>query len=741
MRFKLFPFVMLAACQSVDAVDMNQVEQGADVASGCDYNQVFGNATHTGRACSRGPVGMTVAQRLLQDPDAQAESDQFGFYALHPSSPLTSGNFLIYGAKAGFVSVDDRSPETYHVQAMQWSPSVTAPNAQLVPAWTAKTSWKPVDALLSIGGWTNGYVQQFQPIVVNQSVYIPEASGKIARRNLTTGAMIALIDPLAGTEFSGDPRVTTAGAPSSDSAGNVYITLTAWPLENNNSALPRQSWLVKVTGNTAVAVPWTAIATTNVGVPGGSDLCEWPFGTGGTPPATSSKSEPPLFKCGPQRPALNSPVAIRDNGNLVAFSYANNAQGSAWLIEIDGHDLHPIRASATTGHMLHGCGGPSGRLSVTSNACKVITDNGTTHLGFQPQFNRPMRMQGEDLDDNAPSIAPDGSVTIGGYTGGFTFGGNLDARGGLISFDRAGNFLAVNDEFGWEVTPTVRQHADGTWGYLQDRQRYSELVLGVGEYSPTWSLLSFGAPPVDENAIAIDFLDSGIALDTDGGHYGVNGNGHLYKFSATGGLLDAVELTNEDGTVRSMEGLSSYYARDAAGRVYVSYAGYVYVISGTGVQTAMTAERQAIVTAPTTAQIVGYHAKTERAASYPAPTPIEYPTLSLSQPTPGKPLDPGFCQENDTECGGAGPGGSSDTPESAIEQQAWGIGADSVEMPGCLAKSGSDGEYQCTANFDIPFAGRYGFVCIVKCTRNTDTWKETCEVKSCEPPVQGGVRE
>ena len=106
-------------------------------------------------------------------------------------------------------------------------------------------------------------------------------------------------------------------------------------IENNISVAPRGSWLVAVRpDDTARIRDWSTIASPAVGIPGPTDLCEYPFGTGGTGPATGPDSRAPKFRCGPQRPGLNSPVAVAPSGRYVAYTYANNAQGAAFLVEM-----------------------------------------------------------------------------------------------------------------------------------------------------------------------------------------------------------------------------------------------------------------------------------------------------------------------------------------------------------------------------------------------------------------------
>jgi hypothetical protein len=134
----------------------------------CDYPQAFGPPTHAGAACPE-VRGMKVVATITQDPDAAAENEASGFLQVHEGPPLTSGNFVIVPSKEGFTTRSNRGTEHYHVQAFRWAPSVTSPDATLVPLWTTKTDWQPVDSIVgSLGSYTNGYVAQFGPAVAQR---------------------------------------------------------------------------------------------------------------------------------------------------------------------------------------------------------------------------------------------------------------------------------------------------------------------------------------------------------------------------------------------------------------------------------------------------------------------------------------------------------------------------------------------------------------------------------------------
>lgn len=589
----------------------------------CDYTQVHGNAQHTGNACME-QRGLRVVASVVADPDAQAENAQAGFLQVHEGAPLTSGDYVLIPSVHGFVSIEDRTTQTWSLQVLKWNPGAGSPTAQLEPVWSTDTDWRPVDAAVgSLDFTTGGYVQGFYSAIFGGSIYTPGASGTIVRRSLATGTVQATINPFAGTSFNHDVRLTTAGAPSVAVDGTVYYTAVAWPLGPSPfGKQPRTSWLIKVNpDNSTAAVEWVAIAKTSLGIPATLDLCEWPFSSFGQTP-TSSASNPPLSPCGAQRPTLNSAPAINATGTaLWVYSAANNQQAAAFLIQLDTETLAPHRALDLRGRALHGCGV---RLPIDpgndENGCAAITDNGRAHFGFHPDFNRPVPFQGTDLTDSSPVLLPSGNPAISGYDGGFSFGGDFDARGfGLVLDPNNGSTAGVNKDFGWEVTPTVFSTPHG-FALGQDRNLYADLDIGLGIYNINGTSMVAAQIKPDLDANALDFLDGDIAFDTTGSTYGVNADGHLYKFNAEGRLLERVVLPDDDGEPLSMEGLSGRVARDRAGRIYVSYAGRVYVIAGTG--TITTDNTTGHIGLPTLAQRIGHAIKKARIASVRLPGPV-----------------------------------------------------------------------------------------------------------------------
>jgi hypothetical protein len=623
------PGPLAGSAADIDAV---AIHGDADL---CDWTQAFATPTHGGRACPE-QRNLRVVQQLMIDPDADQEVADNGFLQIHYGSPLTFSDFVVVPVKRGYGgnginadgTVSPRPAETWGLQVWHWSPSVTAIGAALSQVWSADTTWEPIDtAIGSFGSYTNGYVQEFGLALANGSVYSLGARATLQRRDLKTGALTSTINPLLGTPFAGDAQTLATSPPSFDpSTGALYYTITAFPVSGRRGEQPRGAWLAVVRPNDATQlVPWSQIAAPSVGVPQAHDPCPYAFGTAGTPRPTGPDSQPPVFGCGAQRPALNVAPTIGD-GELIVLSAANNQIGAEFAISLSTSTWRSTAAYDTRFHMATGCGV---RLDATSGDCAVITANGTTNLGNDPAFNRLTSFTGSDIMNDAIVLAPNGDLSVSGYDHGFSFGGNYDARGGIVTFRRSlgAGAISVNDDFGWEVTPAVIPHriigALSSFTYGTDRNLYSDLVLETAEYGPDWSLRDAASPPLLPTA-AVDFLDNQLAIDPAGNRYGLSGDGHLYKFSATGRLLESVPLLGSDGLPRSVETESNHVARDRAGRLYVVWGGSLYVIGGGGSPDGAPAP-----TAPSASDArrlaIQRAAKRQAAAEAPTPIPLALP--------------------------------------------------------------------------------------------------------------------
>lgn len=596
--------------------------------SNCDYPQTFGGTTHTGKLC-QSLHGLQVLSTLRQDPTAKATNAFDGFLQIHEGAPLTSGNFLAFATHiaGNLANPDDRSLDVAGVDLWRWVPSVTAVDAQLVHVAAIPSTWQSVDgAVASFGFVTNGYMQQTPLAFSRGALYVPMASARFAKVNPSTGSTLSTIDPFAGTPFSGDPQLTTAGGLTVAADGTLYYTAVAWPTGDVFLGEDfRGAWLVRISPDgTSRIVPWTQIATSAVGIPQRNDLCTWPFGTAGTPDPTGPDSQPPRFHCGLQRPGENAAAAIRPtDGHLILDSAANNNIWEKWLIDVDPATLTPVRAYSVRNLFLEGCGVRTPLLGSVDfgDVCNVITAGGTTHLGFAGDFNQPQSFRGDGIMDNHPFCTLAGDCGIGGYIFGFFGDGEEDARGTIAMFRTDGTIARINRDYGWEVTPSV----DALGRFHQDHIVLSQFDSQAAVYDgDSFDLISKSNVPVDFGANAIDMLDTQIPLDTDGHSYALDANGHLYQMDAAGTVVDLVSLIDPDtGSVLSMDGLSSYLHRDRAGHVIFDYAGWIWVVGSTGAQSETPVSREVLtqLRTPSAAMRSSMAAKRNALLSSPTPEP------------------------------------------------------------------------------------------------------------------------
>src|SRR4029077_4123051 len=114
--------VLLSACAVGSSADESEdVATEVSQASDCSYPQIFGNASHAGRACPD-VNRMQVVATLVQDEDAEAITADFGFLSLHEPPPLTSGNWLIVPGHHGYAADPfDRSADRWRITAYRWA--------------------------------------------------------------------------------------------------------------------------------------------------------------------------------------------------------------------------------------------------------------------------------------------------------------------------------------------------------------------------------------------------------------------------------------------------------------------------------------------------------------------------------------------------------------------------------------------------------------------------------------------
>lgn len=573
--------MVLSALAGCAAAEESSTVGAQDLAGSCESPQIFGNAQHTGSVCP--PLaGLQIKARITVDPDADRAGANppvgRGFYSVHQGQILTSrqlAGWAFAPGSRGYTTQSDKRTKTWFVTGNRWS------GGSLTQRWSLDSHWIPVDAVWGTSNsMTNRYEQLFQPVLATgggrsaPALYVPDASGRVLHVDPTTGAVLATIDPLAGTPFSGDARTTVHSA-ISEHNGSIYYTVVAWPSVSNISVVPRGSWLVRVdASDVATAVPWTSIASRAVGVPQFLDSCVYTYGILTPPPAlpwpATPDAPPPTGGCGGPVPAINVAPTFTGDGRIVVTSSDNNSIVTAFMITVDEATLAPIKAFSFAGNYQDGCGIfiPFSTIP-SSSVCRP-----GSHTGVDPTSNLFVAGRSYGIMEAAPVVLPDGRICHGTYSGGY----NFDV-GHLSCFDSAGALTTFR--YGWESTPSVRLLPGGSFELVTDDSDTTDGTdlsgnFGLSRLRPDLSVAVHTGVANDPSAAANDLLDGQPALDTAGNAYSLSGAGLLRRFSPSGAVIDTLSL----GLTTEALANESAWGDDGTGNaiLYVSLGGTTFAI-------------------------------------------------------------------------------------------------------------------------------------------------------------------
>jgi len=384
------------------------------------------NPQHAGMVAIAGQSAIHKLADIVYEPFVAQEKAEnaavFGEAELtaHYQAPIIDGNDIYVMMKTGtyksctpagawFLQGAACGPNTWNT--MIWNEArFSWISNQLTQIWSFASDWKPEPNGNGLEGWE----PVFHPVDANGFIYVPGSGGTIWKVDKTTGAAASHINPFSGSNIVAQ-NTFVAGPLSADSQGNIYYN--AIELADPSAGDPWTindvvgAWLVKVKSDDS-----SSMATFASLVPGA--------------PAANSIACPAEFTrgpngiCGAQRPGINIAPAIAPDGTIYTASVAHFNSAQAYVVAVNPN-LTPKWAASMQSLLSDACGG--------SPPC--ILGSGLIN----------------DLSSSSPTVAPDGSVLYGAFSG---YNG---ARGHLMKFDSSGNFQGAFD-FGWDSTPGIYVH-------------------------------------------------------------------------------------------------------------------------------------------------------------------------------------------------------------------------------------------------------------------------------------------
>jgi len=374
----------------------------------------------------------------------QADPNNTGDLLVHYQVPLVDGNSVYMASKDGVYSNNTYSTQQWHQNKFTWQGN------NLVKVWTFDTDW------FAAGSSNDFWEPVYHAALANGFLYDPGKGGTIFKINKTDGSVVKRINPF-GTVV--DTNTYTASPITVDANGNLFYTVvqvSSTPTQSFYTNDVVNSWLVKVTPSDAISmVSWTTLMSqaTILGdaVPRNNDRCNVAFSAAQLPWPPQPNSNPPTIQCGTQRAGLNAAPAIAPDGTIYLISKAHVASRYNYLLAVNPN-LTGKWAASMRGRLNDGCGvsfpiGNPGGANANGGCSAGAT------FGVDPATNEPPPARVIDDTSSSPTVAPDGSIFYGAYTG-YNF-----AQGHLLHFSANGDFLGAFG-FGWDSTPAIFPHGN-----------------------------------------------------------------------------------------------------------------------------------------------------------------------------------------------------------------------------------------------------------------------------------------
>lgn len=374
----------------------------------------------------------------------KADPNSLGDLSVHYQVPLVDGSSVFMASKDGVYSTTTFSTQKWHQNKFTWQ------GGNLVKVWTFDTDWFAAGSLLDF--WEPVY----HAALANGFLYDPGKGGTIFKINKNTGVAVKRINPF-GTVI--DANTYTASPISVDASGNLYYTVvqvSSGPTQSFYTSDVVNSWLVKVTPSDVISmVSFNTLMSQAVikgeAVPRANDRCNVAFADSQLPWPPQPNSNPQTTPCGTQRAALNAAPAIAPDGTIYLASKAHLVSRYNYLVAVNPN-LTGKWAASLRGRLNDGCGvsfpiGNPGGANANGGCSSGAT------FGFDPATNEPPPGRIIDDSSSSPTVAPDGSVLYGAYTG-YNF-----AQGHMMHFSGNGDFLGAFG-FGWDTTPAIYPHGN-----------------------------------------------------------------------------------------------------------------------------------------------------------------------------------------------------------------------------------------------------------------------------------------
>lgn len=550
----------------------------AGLAWGQGWTQWGQNPRHTGAVSVSAQRPEVIHGEFLYDPLAEAmRNDSNGNLLVHYMAPIVDGQDVFMMTREG----DWRSCREFlqpcgtalwsrmqwNVTRLQWE------GGKLTPKWTTDSKWKPAPDTGS------RWEPVFHPVLVGQYIYAPSSAGMVMKIDRDSGRVMEQINPF-GEE---NPNMYVAGPLTADDAGNLYYNAIQLAPTNPWTSEVAGAWLVKIGADGTVAR--VSFGRMNREAPA---TCLGTFaetGTAALPWPPTPDAVPPSGPCGRQRPGLNVAPAVGADGTIYTVSRAHFNSSYGYLVALEP-SLRVKWVASLRDRLSDGCD-----VSLPANGTRGGCRAGTTR-GVDPTTNMLPAGQVMDQSTASPTVAPDGAILYGAFTGYNHF------RGHLMKFSPAGEYLAAYD-FGWDTTPAVFAH-DGTYSVLlkdnhygarsycgldpfclPDERRYELVSLNAG-LQKEWAFRSTntqacerqpdGTTRCETQAEGFEWCVNMVAVDRDGVLYANSEDGNLYAVDKNGRLVSNLFLKVAIGAAYTPLAIGS------DGRIYTQNAGGLFVV-------------------------------------------------------------------------------------------------------------------------------------------------------------------